>query len=597
VIPVERPLLVATVVPDVTGLDKVFDYLVPSHLADRVDLGSMVRVPLAGRRVGGWITALGDRTDVDVGKLQPIAKVSGRGPSDEVIRLGEWAAHRWGAGRLRPFLVSASPATMVPSARVPVAHTSMPEGAPGTDPVSTVLADGGGVIRVAPTDDPVELIERVVAAAGRAGSVLVVHPSPHAASLLAARLRRGERRVATWPEHWAAAAAGVDIVIGGRSAVWATLPVLSAIVVLDEHDEALQEERTPTWHARDVAIERARRNDAPIVLVSPCPTVAALAWSGRRWLRPEPDAERDGWPSVTVVDRRDEEPWKRSLVSTALVEVIRDATLRVACVHNTPGRSRLLACRRCRSLLVCERCEASVRQRDDATLACGRCGAERPPVCQACGASAIANVKPGVTRVREELEAAAARPIDAVTGASDQRVFGRGDGADVVVGTEAVLHRMRDVDVVVFLDLDAELLAPRYRAGEQTMALLVRAARLVGADGSVIVQTHVPDHEVLGAVAHTDPGRLARAEAARRRLLGLPPFGALARLSGDGVDELVELLAPRLDVQVGRDLVGDGDRWLARAADWDTLGDALTGTAAPMRAAGRRVRIEVDPPR
>ena len=100
----------------------------------------------------------------------------------------------------------------------------------------------------------------------------------------------------------------------------------------------------------------------------------------------------------------------------------------------------------------------------------------RPPVCLVCGAGRFANLRPGVTRLREELEAAANRPAVLVTGRDDERPAPAG----VYVGTEAVLHRVDRADTVAFLDFDREVLAPRYRAAEQAFALLVRAARLVG---------------------------------------------------------------------------------------------------------------------
>ena len=99
---------------------------------------------------------------------------------------------------------------------------------------------------------------------------------------------------------------------------------------------------------------------------------------------------------------------------------------------------------------------------------------------------------------------------------------------------------MPRADVVAFLDIDAELLAPRYRAAEQAMALLVRGARLVGGrrhGGRLLVQTFLPRHEVVQAALLADPGRLVEPERARRRLLGLPPFAALAAISGAGSDE------------------------------------------------------------
>jgi primosomal protein N' (replication factor Y) (superfamily II helicase) len=594
---------IASVVPDVTGLDKVFDYLVPESMVDRVSVGSMVRVPLHGRRVGGWVIRVGEHSpeplgealdaahgtralDVPLERLVPIAKWSGIGPDADVVDLAVWAAHRWSAGRLRPLLVSASPPRMVQAlGRLGVAIDGLvvarrqPEASEGA---RRLLADGGGVIRIAPSDDPLP----IVLAAVEVGRCLVVHPSGEVAGLLAARLRGHGLGVAVLPDGWPSAAADTaDVVIGPRSAIWATMPRLAAIVVLDEHDEALQEERTPTWHARDLAIERGRRAGAPVLLVSPCPTVTALAWSGARWMRPEPEAERDGWPEVELVDRRGEEPWKRSLLTGRLIELLRDPSRRVVCVHNAPGRARLLACRTCRSLLHCERCEAAVQQLDDRTLHCHRCGTDRPPVCQQCGSSALANVRPGVTRLREELEAAAGRPVVAVTGGSDELLAVSG----VYVGTEAVLHRVREADVVAFVDIDAELLAPRYRAAEQSMSLLVRAARLLGAHdggGLLLIQTFRPDHEVLQAVVHRDPGRLARLDGPRRRALGLPPFGALARVSGPGAAEYVESLGVPAAV--------DGDGFLVRAGDWGELGDALSEAVRPK---GARMRIEVDPPR
>ncbi len=347
----------------------------------------------------------------------------------------------------------------------------------------------------------------------------------------------------------------------------------------------MQEERSPTWHARDVVAERCRRAAVPSVLVSPAPTlIAAQKFAGAGGVvHPPPARERAGWPAVTVVDRTDEEPWKRSLITSPLIERLRDHASSVVCVSNITGRARVLACRSCRSLIRCETCDAAVGLSDGGQLVCRRCGTERPPVCQVCGASRFANLRPGVTRLREELEAAAARPVVAVTG-SDDTVPAAGG---VVVGTEAVLHRVRRAEVVAFLEFDSEMLAPRFRAAEQALALIVRAGRIAP---EVLVQTFSPDHDVLRAAGEGDPDIVLAGERARRRLLGLPPYGALAAVSGDGAADLVGQLDPER-VDVG----GDGSgRFLVRAPDWETLGHALNGTE---RRPGSRVRVEVDPAR
>ena len=577
------PGRVARVLPDVTGLDKEFDYLVPDELAASLQVGSLVRVPLHGRRVGGWVLEL-DPDDSPAAELRPIAKVSSRGPDTALIDLARWASIRWAAGRLRPFLVAASPPANVgalpPERRTKVAVEPVHHDA------SDLLASGGGVLRLAPTDD----VLPVLAAAARLGPVLVIVPSVDRARIDATRLRRAGLAVALVPHEWAQAAGGVDVVIGARAAAWAPCRDLACVVVVDEHDESLQEERSPTWHARDVAIERARRAGAPVVLVSPCPTVSGMVAMGDRLRRPAIDDERRGWPIVEVVDRGREEPWKRSLVTPPLIAHLRNNERTVVCVQNTLGRARIIACRACRTLARCERCEAAVGLTDDGVLACRRCGLERPAVCRNCGATRFANLRPGVTRLREELEAAAGRPVIAITGDTTDPPAAAG----IYIGTEAVLHRVRAADVVAFLDLDVELLAPRYRAAEQVMALLVRAARLVGSrerGGRLVLQTFLPRHEVVQAALLADPGRLTVPETERRRLLSLPPFAALAAVSGPGHETVAEWLRSVDGVSVG---TASGDMDFARAATWEELGRALISAPRPK---GSRVRVEVDPPR
>src|SRR5690606_23993453 len=151
------------------------------------------------------------------------------------------------------------------------------------------------------------------------------------------------------------------------------------------------------------------------------------------------------------------------------------------------------------------------------------CGAERPTVCSACGATRFKLLRPGVSRAREDVEALVGEPVAEVTADSGPLPAGR-----VYVGTEALLHRMDRADLVAFLDLDGDLLAPRYRAAEQVLAHLALAARLLGGRGAgrLLVQTRVPDHDVVRAVLLADPGRFAAAEAARRAALKLPPTTA-----------------------------------------------------------------------
>jgi primosomal protein N' (replication factor Y) (superfamily II helicase) len=144
---------------------------------------------------------------------------------------------------------------------------------------------------------------------------------------------------------------------------------------------------------------------------------------------------------------------------------------------------------------------------------------------------------------------------------------------------------------VAFLDLDQELLAPRYRAAEAALALLARAARLVGGragGGRLLLQTRLPSSEVVDAAVHADPGRLAVVEFARRAALRLPPEVAMALVSGDAATGYVAALGGIDGVEAVGPAAG---RWLVRAPDHDVLCDALAATPRPPG----RLRVEVDP--
>ncbi len=565
-----RPVArIARVLPDLP-LDKVFDYLIPEHLAGEVRVGTMVRVSLHGRRIGGWVVALAGEAATDRA-LQPLAKVTGWGPPADVISLARWAAWRW-AGRPAQLLGTASP---------PRAVRSRPE--PGSAERSPSLPPGVTVMRIPPAGDVLAL----ALAAAAHGDALLLAPSLSAAAFLAARLRAEGHRVAFVPQEWALAAAGGCVAVGARAGAWAPRPQLGAVLVIDEGDEAYQEERAPTWNARDVAVERARRAGVPCVLTSPCPSLEALAY-GPLMVASRTE-ERNGWPVLEVVDRRPEPPGS-GLYSSRLVALAREAApdARLVCVLNRKGRARLLACATCRELVRCEACGAAVDGLED-SLCCRRCGTIRPKVCLDCGGTRLSTLRVGVTRAREELELLANQRVAEVS--ADTAAGPPPAGVGILVGTEAVLHRVAGARSVAFLDFDQELLAPRYRAAEAALALLARAARLMGGrnnSGRLMVQTRMPGHEVIDAALHSDPSRLAVVEAARRAALRFPPETAVAAVSGKAAPAFVAALPPGTGVEV---LGPANDRWLLRAPDHRTLCDTLAATPRP---AGR-LRIEVDP--
>ncbi len=578
--PPEPGALVIRVVTDVAGIDKPFDYLVPSALAPEVRVGSLVRVNLGGRRVGAWVAEVGVDPPEGV-VLRPVAKVRGWGPEAEVVALTEWAAWRW-AGRRGALLATASPETAVTYLPAPAWRRPAPP--PPTDLLADLPHDRPVLVRLPPAADATPLVAELA----QRGPTLVVVPSVSRGTILAGRLRRAGGDVAVVPDDWARARSGAAVVVGARAAAWAPCPGLAAVIVIDGHDESLGQEQTPTWNAVTVVAERARRAGVPCVIVSSCPTLELLATGPVRLV--DRRRERQGWAALEVADRRGDDP-RLGLYSERLVSLIR-AQRRVVCILNRTGRARLLACAACGELARCERCGAALAQQADEqtppTLACPRCGLTRPPVCAACGSTRLRQLRVGVTRAREELEALAGRPVGEVTAASSGL-----PATDVLVGTEAVLHRVSPADgfgAVAFVDFDQELLAARIKAGEEALALLAHASRLVGGrDGQVLVQTRLPDHPVIQAALLAEPSVLSDAELDVRRTLRLPPVTALAVVSGPGAPEYVdELLAQPVEI-----LGPDRDHWLVKAADAATLADALA--AVPRPAA--RLRIAVDPTR
>jgi primosomal protein N' (replication factor Y) len=452
----------------------------------------------------------------------------------------------------------------------------------------------------------------------RAGPALVVTASVEGARGVARGLQALGWPTVVVPEGWARARAGAVTVVGARAAAWAPATGVQTVVVLDAHEAGLVETRAPAWSAWVVAAERARRAGAPCVLVSPCPVLEQLAWG--RLFALSRDDERRGWARVAVLDRRRDDP-RSGLVGERLVPVLRAAAPghRVVCVLNRKGRVRSLACRTCGRATVCEWCgggmapaqapgapaqapgaQAAESGGDPgggplaAVLTCQRCHRPRPPVCHACGSAALRATRVGVSKLRGDLEALARVPVGEVTAASTTV-----PATPIVVGTEAVLHRVGSAETVVMLDFDAELLAPHVRAAEEALALLALAARVAGGrdgPGRVLVQTRLPDHSVVQAAVRADPGILVDTEAAVRAELDLPPVSALALVSGD--DDVVAGMAGALGAHLGVEAVDlEAGRVLVRAPDHQVLCDALAAVGRPPGVSGERLRIEVDPQR
>ena len=618
---------------EVAAVAKPFDYSVPAGWSEKVHLGSRVRAPFHGRTVRGWVVEEDVGTPAGVSVL-PLKSWLGWGPPPALIALADWAAWRW-AGPASFFLRIASPATIVRALPTPPLWAELPTppeapqpagAAPLAPPapVELELAQPGvTIVRQPPLTDPIDLVMSVVGdpvVRARDGSVLVLVPSSGWAERLTARLvRRGCPTAGSWEQ----ARAGWPVVVGSRAGAWAPVPQLAAVVVLDAHDASYREESAPTYSAVDVLLERARREEVPCVLATPAPPVALAGRTGLRTIAPSRAEERAGWPVLERVDRRGADP-RSGMFSEEFVRLARSVLEEAAaergplvCVYNRTGGARLLACRHCGELARCARCGAAAAQpRGEQVLQCPRCDDTRPVVCASCGRLRMKTLRAGVSRLRDELGALLGVEVGEVAGPSRAGSEQPVPTAPVLVGTEAVLHRVRRAAAVVFLDIDLHLLAPRLSATEETMALFVRAARLVGARSTgapwarLQVQTRVPDHPLLVAISRGEPAEVLAEEVAIRRASALPPFAALALVSGVLAPAYAESLRGEDDAATGPNgptgpagpigliptttavsPLGD-DRFLLRADTHEPLCDLLARTPRPP---GRGLRVEVDP--
>lgn len=569
-----------------------------------------MRVRLHGRRVRAWVVA--EACSVPAGvEAQSVIEVVSLGPPPEVVELCRWGAWRW-AGRLRPFLAAASPDRVVrrlgdgaPAAPARGQPSAGQARAPDAlaSAVTEALSRGDCVLRVPPSFERQPIVEAALSS-GPPGTALVLVESRADAEQLSGRLRRSGRRVATYPEQWAAASVPGGVVVGTRNASLSPLAP-SLTIVLDAHAESYRSERVPSFDARELAAERARRSGSPVVFVTPCPPVELLAPENRSLVLLPRSLERSGWARIGVFDSRDEDPAEGGYPSQ-LVSLVRQAARAkgsrpVVCILDRTGRARLLSCALCGTVQRCGRCGAAEAQEDGPAegelgrYSCPRCRSSRPAVCLECGSSRSRVLRSGVTRAREQLEAVTGLRVAELSGRAAPGPAVGGEPPEVVIGTQAALHRLRSASLVVFLDFDQKLLAPRFRAAEEALALLARSIRMVRERSdrpAVVVRTSIPDHEVIRAARLGDPGIVAAAELERRELLSLPPFAALARVTGEAAGELVG----RLGAPLAATASGEGE-YVVSAPSPGELAAGLSSLVEgePGGYAALKARVEVDP--
>jgi primosomal protein N' (replication factor Y) len=394
-------------------------------------------------------------------------------------------------------------------------------------------------------------------------------------------------------DAWRRAQAGAArIVIGTRSAVFASLPRLALIVVDEEHDGSYKQHEGFRYSARDLAVLRAQRAAVPIVLGSATPSLESLenVAKGRYTRLSLP--QRPGAalpPQLLTVDLR-RHACEQGLSQPALAAIGRHLSLggQVIVFLNRRGYAPTLFCNHCGWVAPCAHCDARMTlHRQAGQLRCHHCGAHGPvpATCGACGEGLVAvgqgterveetltRLYPGAPLVRLDRDTAAPR---GGLGAVLERV---GSGAArILVGTQMLTkgHHFPDVSLVVILDADQGLFATDYRATERLAQTIIQVAGRAGRAsraGEVLIQTEFPDHPLLQRLIGEGYGAFAAEALAERSAAGWPPYSHLALLRAEArdagrLDAYLRAAAARAPAAAAVKIQGPAPALLARRAD------------------------------
>jgi primosomal protein N' (replication factor Y) len=424
-----------------------------------------------------------------------------------------------------------------------------------------------GVTGSGKTEVYLSAIERVVAR-GREAIVLV--PEISLTPQTIRRFRRRFDRVAVLHSHlsdgerhrhWRSIAAGeIQVVVGARSAIFAPTRNLGLIVIDEEHESTFKQETTPRYHARDVAVMRARKAGIPLILGSATPALETWRNSELGRFTRLTLAERVGgrpMPEVALIDLRYEKPPTIGL-STPLKEAMTaalDDGGQVLLLLNRRGYHTFALCPKpdCGHVLKCDSCDVSLTwHKDRRKLVCHTCDAERekPPACPKCMAPQLFYGGIGTERLEREVQDAfpgrTIRRMDSDTmrgHGSHERALSafRAGKIDILLGTQMIAKGLDfpNVTLVGVINADTALHLPDFRAAERTFQLVAQVAGRTGRGdrpGRVLVQTYSPSEAaILCATTHDYLGFVA-GELPHREMVGVPPYGKVVRLIARGPD-------------------------------------------------------------
>jgi primosomal protein N' (replication factor Y) len=540
-----------------------------------------------------------------------------------------------------------------PDLTLPAANLN-PSQAAAAEALKAMMAQGGfqaalldGVTGSGKTEVYLEAVAAALAADPQA-QVLILLPE---IALTQSVIARFQTRFGALPAEWhsgvapprrrqvweAVADGRARIVIGARSALFLPYRKLALVVVDEEHDGSYKQEDGFIYHARDLAVARAKLEAGAVVLASATPSLESLwnAEQGRyRWLRLTARHGAAVMPDVSLIDLRETPPERGQWLSPPLIAAMVETYGRgeqSLLFLNRRGYAPLVLCKACGERMCAPDTDSwLVEHRYTGRLVCHLTGfsmikPERCPHCQA--KDSLVSIGPGVERVEEEARTLFPEARIAVfssdtmlePGAARTLVMAMEAGEiDILVATQAAAkgHNFPNLTLVGVVDADLGLRGGDLRAGERTFQLLAQAAGRAGRHekpGRAMLQTWAPEHGVMQALAAQDRDAFIAAEMEMREAAGLPPFGRLAAVIASGPDSAaleayVKALAAAIPNAEGVEVFGPADaplalirgrrrkRFLVRA----DRGVDLQGFMAAWRARAKvpssvRVAIDIDP--
>ena len=406
-------------------------------------------------------------------------------------------------------------------------------------------------------------------------------------SIMNSRMSQGER----YDQYLRAKHGDIDIIVGPRSALFTPFNNLGLIIVDEEHEGSYKSSKTPRYHAREVALYRAKEEGAAIILGSATPSLEAVKLASDKEIEVLMLLSRPAGailPEIEVTDLREElKEGNKSIISRRLSELIKDRLTKgeqTILFINRRGYAGFISCRSCGEAIKCPHCDVSLTFHRPDRLVCHYCGYEEkmPDKCPKCASPYIGTFGLGTEKVEEivKKDFPTARVLrmdgDTTTGKNGHEAilesFKKGE-ADILIGTQMIVkgHDFEKVSLVGILAADLSLFLGDFRAAETTYELLVQAAGRAGRGryrGKVVIQTYNPDHYVIQAAATGNYKDFYSKEIRYRKLGEYPPETHLLAVilfaaKAEEVSKGAEILVGFLTEKKSESFVVNGPVWAA----------------------------------